>query len=120
MTAAPETAMHLEWNDEKNRQNLRKHDVRFETAALVFDDPYALTQREETTSEEERWVTLGSVGAGTLLFVVHTWFEQDEEEAARIISARAATPRERRSYEEAKQGTKTRHRRHRGHERRRH
>jgi len=41
----PETAMRFEWNDEKNRQNLLKHHVRFETAALVFDDPYALTQR---------------------------------------------------------------------------
>jgi len=112
--------MRFEWNDEKNRQNLLKHHVRFETAALVFDDPYALTQRDDSTREEERWISLGSVNLGTVLFVVHTWFERDDEEAVRIISARAATPRERRSYEEAKQGTKKRHRRHRSHERRRH
>jgi uncharacterized DUF497 family protein len=66
------TAMRFEWDGEKNRQNLLKHDVRFETAALVFDDPYALTQRDERTSDEERWITLGSVGQGTVLFVVHT------------------------------------------------
>jgi hypothetical protein len=32
-------AMRFEWDEQKNRQNLRKHDVRFETAVLVFDDP---------------------------------------------------------------------------------
>jgi uncharacterized DUF497 family protein len=112
--------MHFEWNNEKNRQNLLKHDVRFETAALVFDDPYALTQRDESTNEEERWITLGSGSLGTVLFVVHTYFEWEDEEGLRIISARNATPRERRWYEEAQQGAKTRHRRPRGHERRRH
>ncbi len=35
--------MRFEWDEHKNRQNLRKHDVRFETGALVFDDPYAIT-----------------------------------------------------------------------------
>jgi uncharacterized DUF497 family protein len=112
--------MRFEWDAAKNQRNLVKHDVRFETAALVFDDPWALTQRDESTREEERWITLGSISLGVVLFVVHTCFEQDGEEIMRIISARAATPRERRGYEEAKQGTKKRHRRHRGHEGRRH
>ncbi|HEY3972587.1 MAG TPA: BrnT family toxin [Candidatus Sulfotelmatobacter sp.] len=82
--------------------------------------PYALTQRDESTVDEERWITLGSVGPGAVLFVVHTSFERQGEEAVRIISARAATPRERGWYEETKQGTKTRHRRPHGEERRRH
>jgi uncharacterized protein len=112
--------MRFEWDDQKNRQNLLKHEVRFETASLVFDDPYALTQRDESTEDEERWITLGMVTPGTILFVVHTSLEQDEEESTRIISARAATPRERKIYEEAKQGTKTGHRRNRRYERRRH
>ena len=34
--------MRFEWDELKNWQNLHKHDVRFETAVLVFDDPYAL------------------------------------------------------------------------------
>jgi uncharacterized DUF497 family protein len=38
--------MRFEWDEHKNRHNRRKHDVGFETAALVFDDPYALTQRD--------------------------------------------------------------------------
>jgi hypothetical protein len=51
--------MQFEWDDSKNRQNLRKHDVHFETAVLVFDDPYALTQRDLTFEAEERWITVG-------------------------------------------------------------
>jgi uncharacterized DUF497 family protein len=35
--------MYFEWDENKNRQNLLKHEVRFETAALVFEDPHALT-----------------------------------------------------------------------------
>jgi len=112
--------MYFEWDADKNRRNFRKHDVRFETAVLVFDDPWALTQLDETASDEDRWMTLGSVHPNAVLFVVHTCFERDGEEAIRIISARAATARERKSYEEAKQGAKTRHRRHLRDERRRH
>jgi uncharacterized protein len=107
--------MRFEWDEAKNQRNLLKHAVRFETAALAFDDPYALTQRDESTGEEERWITLGSASPSTVLFVVHTWRGRSEE-VVRIISARPATPRERKSYEEANQRTKTRHR---GHERRR-
>ena len=44
--------MRFEW-DEKNRLNLRKHDVRFETALLVFEDPNAITQRDVTFEDEE-------------------------------------------------------------------
>jgi hypothetical protein len=112
--------MRFEWDEQKNRQNLRKHDVRFETAILVFDDPYSLTQRDPYSDEEERWITLGAIGAGAVLLVVHTLFEQQEEEIIRIISARAAESHERKAYEEAHSKTKTRHSRHREKTRRRH
>ncbi len=91
----------FEWDDEKNRANRLKHDVSFETAALVFDDPYALTQKDPT-SEEERFITLGAIGPGAILFVVHVSYGNAEgEEVIRIISARPATGREKRSYGEA-------------------
>jgi len=45
-------AMRFEWNEQENRQNLHRHDVRFETAVLVFDDPYAITQRDVTFEDE--------------------------------------------------------------------
>ena len=96
------------WDDGKNRRNLRKHGLGFETAALVFDDPYALTRRDDSLHDEERWITLGAVGLGAVFLVVHTHYETHGEEVIRIISARAAEPRERKSYEEANQITKAR------------
>jgi len=50
--------MRFEWDENKNAQNLRKRDVRFETALLVFEDPYALTQRDSTLTMKNagsRW-----------------------------------------------------------------
>ncbi|PYX83766.1 MAG: hypothetical protein DMG70_09305 [Acidobacteria bacterium] len=112
--------MRFEWDEQKNRHNLRKHDVRFETAILVFDDPYAITQRDLTFEDEERWITVGAIGTGSILLVVHTFFEKQEEEIIRIISARAAESHERRAYEEAHKGAETRHPNHRRKKRRGH
>jgi uncharacterized DUF497 family protein len=86
-------AMRFEWDESKNRRNLRKHDVRFETAILVFDDPYAIAQPDLTFDEEERWITVGALGPGSILLVVHTFYEEHKEEVVRIISARAAEAR---------------------------
>jgi uncharacterized DUF497 family protein len=91
------------WDEEKNRTNRRDHLLSFETAQLVFDDPFAITLPDPFRSEE-RWRTVGSPDPSTkvILFVVHTWPEIDEtgEEVGRIISARKATRNERRAYEE--------------------
>ncbi len=65
--------MRFEWDEQKNRQNLRKHDVRFETAVLVFNGPHAITQRDYSFEDEERWITVGAIGAGSVLLVVHTF-----------------------------------------------
>jgi len=112
--------MRFEWDEQKNRQSLRKHDVRFETAMLVFDDPYALTQRDFASEDEERWITVGAIGPGSILLVVHTFYEEQGEEIIRIISARAAESHERRAYEEAHKGAEARHPRHRRKKRPRH
>ena len=72
--------MRFEWEDSKNRKNLRKHDVSFETVILVFDDPFALTRRDLTFEAEERWITLGALGAGSILLVVHTFYEEQNDE----------------------------------------
>src|SRR5271157_4744236 len=112
--------MPFEWDEEKSRSNRKKHGVSFETAALVFDDPCALTQPDIGHDDEERLITLGSIDPGSILFVVHVNYESSERvEVVRIISARAATSRERKSYEEAYQRTATRNRRHRRQARRR-
>ena len=91
------------WREEKNRVNRRDHKVSFEIAELVFDDPLAVTL-PDPHQDEERWRTIGSPSTSNdvVLFVVHTWPQQDEggEETGRIISARKATRSERKAYEE--------------------
>ena len=110
----------FEWDEDKSRQNLRKHDVRFETAVLVFDDPYAITQRDSTFDDEERWITVGAIGMGSILLVVHTYYEKHNEGVIRIISARAAESHERKAYEEAHKRPEAGRPSRRGKKRRRH
>jgi uncharacterized DUF497 family protein len=90
----------FEWDDEKAQSNYRKHEVSFETAALVFDDPSFVMFPDRDVDGEERWHTIGLVGGVLLLLVVHTFLEKDEEEFVRIISAREAIAHERRLYED--------------------
>jgi uncharacterized DUF497 family protein len=107
------------WDPAKNRQNLRKHGIRFETAKLVFEDPWILSRKDLThNDEEERFNALGEVGAGAILFVVFTQRESDETEIIRLISARAASAQEKRSYEEARSRAQAGHRHNRRQDRR--
>ena len=87
----------FEWDDDKAKQNIRKHGVSFEEASSVFADPLALTIPDPLHSEEEdRFVTLGESHRRRLVVVAST----DRGAAVRIISARVATRRERKDYEE--------------------
>ena len=62
------------------KSNATKHGVAFERAATVFRDPNALSVfDEEHSDEEERWLTLGIDGNGTLLVVHHTFTNLDKE-----------------------------------------
>jgi uncharacterized DUF497 family protein len=57
--------MRFECDRSKSKQNLAKHDVDFQTAELVFDDPYAVTIRDLIhDDEEDRYITLGEIGPG--------------------------------------------------------
>jgi len=92
--------MKFTWNEDKSLSNRRKHGISFEVATLVFEDPDALSVRDEL-AEDERWITVGCAKGVVLILVVHTFTEgEDNEEIIRIISARKATPRERESYEQ--------------------
>ena len=93
--------MRWTWDETKDRANRRTHGLSFETAALVFDDPLA-AYRPDPHPIEQRWQTIGMIG-NVVVLVVHTWPELDRatsEEVGRIISARKATPHERKAYEE--------------------
>ena len=83
----------VEWDDNKNRINIQKHGISFETAALVFADEERIEYFDKLHSlNEDRYVVLGCVQG--ILYVVYTM----RDEAARIISARMATPTERKIY----------------------
>ena len=51
--------MRIEWDPDKAATNLRKHGVRFEAAAMVFSDPYALVELDRIEGYEYRWHTIG-------------------------------------------------------------
>jgi uncharacterized protein len=83
----------FEWYSEKERQNVEKHGINLDMVKKVFDDPFRIMQYDEAHSGlEDRWQTLGMVNG--VLFVVYT----DRGETIRVITAREATPEERRFY----------------------
>ena len=87
------------WNETKNKSNRIKHGIWFEEAQSVFDDPHGrLFGDPEHSYEEERFILLGMSSVGRTLVVVHCY--QDSDSVVRIISARKATKKELRFYEE--------------------
>ncbi len=89
--------MIVEWNPAKAAGNQRKHGVEFREAVAALEDPLSTTYPDpEHSLEERRFVTVGLSSRGRVLVVAHA----DRRAAVRIISARTATPRERRFYEE--------------------
>jgi len=92
--------MRFEWDSRKDRINQTKHSgLDFETAARVFDDPNVVLLHDRVIDGEQRWFAIGAVSSA-LLLVVHVYSEDDinGEETIRIISAREANQRERRTY----------------------
>lgn len=89
--------MNFEWDPRKAAENLRKHGVSFDEAATVFGDALALTFPDPDHADaEERLLTFGKSIQYRLLVVSHT----PRHPRIRIISARRATRRERKIYEE--------------------
>ena len=91
----PDEVPEWKWNIEKARENLRKHGVAFAEAVTALEDPLGLTIPDRARGEE-RFVTIGLAADRSLLVVV--WSPGGL--GGRILSARRATRRERRNYEE--------------------
>lgn len=90
-------AFRFEWDPYKATQNLEKHQVSFDEATTVFDDPlYVTVIDDEHSVDEERYITIGLSRNGWLLILAHT----DRAGLIRIISARRTTRQEQRFYEE--------------------
>ena len=89
--------MHFEWDASKGASNLKKHRVSFDEAVTVFYDPLAATFDDPDHSQDEsRFVTVGYSAQGRLLVVCHV----ERGRVVRLISARRATPRERKRHED--------------------
>ena len=88
--------MEFEWDEAKNRENIRKHGIDFETATGIFLGP-TLTRRDGRRDYgEDRYVSVGQVGRGALIVAVHT----ERGGRIRLISARPASRGERQAYRE--------------------
>jgi len=89
--------MQFEWDENKAASNLSKHEVSFEEAKTVFDDPlYVEFYDPDHSEDEERYLIVGESNRGRLLIVSYT----KRGDSVRLISAREVTRTEREAYEE--------------------
>jgi uncharacterized DUF497 family protein len=87
----------FEWNEAKNRINQREHGISFEEAQSVFFDDDALEFPDpDHSSDKDRFLLLGRSYRLRILVICHCF--RVSESVIRIISARKATPKERRTY----------------------
>ena len=90
--------MKFEWDPKKAEKNLQKHQVSFEEACTIFDDPQYITFLDEEHSiDEERYITIGLSSNNRLIMAAHT----ERNDTIRIISARKVTKNEEKFYQEA-------------------
>ncbi|HYV38964.1 MAG TPA: BrnT family toxin [Gemmataceae bacterium] len=95
----------FEWDDDKAKRNLKKHGVSFDDAALVLSDEdgdkfHVEEFDRQHSAGEDRYVTTAShpENRGIVLIVAWTDRSTDDAKITRIISARAASPAERKKY----------------------
>ena len=89
--------MEFEWDNNKAITNLQKHGISFSEAATAFGDPLSTTFPDPDHSINEKcFITIGLSTGGKIIILSHT----DRGDRIRIISARKATRKERRFYEE--------------------
>ena len=87
----------FEWDENKEKSNLRKHKISFDEAESVFSDMFSVTISDPDHSvEENRFIDIGMSENNRILVVVYV----EREENIRIISARKATRAERKIYEQ--------------------
>ncbi len=85
----------FEWDPQKNASNIQKHGLSFEEAASIFAGP-VLTGPDDSSSYDYREKSFGLLGGKVPICVIHT----PRNGNTRIISARKATPNERKYFDE--------------------
>lgn len=94
-------SMKFEWDEQKNRTNIIKHGISFQEAIEIFKDPNLLTYKDNRFNyEETRELSIGQLFLPKqpviVILVVHT----DRNGVTRIISARRASRKERKIYDQ--------------------
>ncbi len=87
--------MSYEWDPNKAITNIEKHGIDFADAVMVFDDLNAVTI-DDPDYDEQRFISIAMDAFGRILVVTYTW----RGDIIRLISARKATKRERKQYED--------------------
>ena len=94
--------MKIEWDEKKNKANIKSHGISFKEASEIFEDPLIMSSLDKRFDYyDERWISFGATKSGKVIAVGHLyWLSTDGEEYFRIITARKATKKEREGYEE--------------------
>lgn len=94
--------MKFEWDDQKEKLNIKNHGLDFSTAALVFNDYDRIEKYDDIHSiDEDRYITIGQIQE--VLVVVMVVYTMRKHNITRIISARLATKKEQEAYYYAKE-----------------
>jgi len=88
--------MKFEWDRNKNRSNIEKHGISFETAKRIFDGPILSAIDNRLDYGEVRHISIGLIDEILVLVVIHT---DRKNNSTRLISARKANKAERQRYE---------------------
>jgi uncharacterized DUF497 family protein len=86
----------FEWDEEKNRVNIRKHGLSFADAWEIFSAPILVDRDDRFDYGEDRWIGIGLLQSRIVVIV----FAEPENETVRVLPLRKALSHERRAYEE--------------------
>jgi hypothetical protein len=89
----------FEWDEAKNRSNIRKHGLSLSTAAKVFEQPHLVRLDARLEYPEDRWIAVGLIGLVVCIVVYSDRLDEHGTKVIRILSARKATRRERERFE---------------------
>jgi uncharacterized protein len=87
--------MQFEWDETKNLENIRKHEIDFVDVPQMFDSSMLIELDDRFDYGEDRWVGIGFLGNGVAVVV---WTER-QGDVIRIISARRANRHERQRFQ---------------------
>lgn len=94
-----QTPYRFEWDEDKNRQNIRKHEFDFADADELFGGVFLFWPDLRKDYGESRWIGIGTIRGRTAVVA----FTERGPDTIRVISLRKATRRERKQYEKAVQ-----------------